>query len=214
MQSALIEFGIDKRKISYIPSFLNLDLYKSHFSNEGYVLYFGRITHEKGVQELIKAWSILGDNPPQLFIIGSGEYAEDVIRLTKELNVYNVKFLNFVKDQKQLISYIQKSAFTIIPSLCYDNSPMAAYESMACGKPVIASDIGGLKDQIEDGVNGYLVPPGCPDKLASAILKLWSSPSDLQKFGKCSREKMETIFSADNHFSMLEKQFGIIRVPN
>lgn len=208
MRDALIEFGIEENKVNYVPSFVNIEKYTSHSDHDGYVLFFGRISHEKGVQELVKAWAIFGKNAPPLLVIGDGEYVNEVKQLKNNLGVVNINFLSFMHDQDQLISYIQRCAFTVIPSLCYDNSPMAAYESMACGKAVIASNIGGLKDQIEDGVNGYLVPPEKPEALAAAVNKLWNSPSDICAFGKSSRDKMETLFSAESHLNKLLKHFS------
>jgi glycosyltransferase involved in cell wall biosynthesis len=71
---------------------------------------------------------------------------------------------------------------------------MATLEAMACGIPVVASNTGGLADLVEDGTNGYLVPPGDPKALASALLRLTGAPDLRARMGRASRERAASLF--------------------
>jgi glycosyltransferase involved in cell wall biosynthesis len=204
---SLIDAGLPKERIFYVPSFVDLNLYEPQFKIGKYVLYFGRLSEEKGVEVLLNAWSTFGVKGPPLLIVGNGEDKNKLLQIRNQLGLKNVEFKNFV-NQKELIDIIKKCAFVVIPSLCHDNSPMVAYETMACGKPLIASKLGGLADQVENNVSGFLVSPGEPEELARAVQKLWTNPELIRRFGMSARERMEVLFSPDNHLRSLEKIFN------
>lgn len=208
MLKSLRGAGFAKERIFYVPSFVDLNLYEPQFKIGKYVLYFGRLSEEKGVEVLLNAWSTFGGvKEPPLLIVGSGEDKNKLLQIRNQLGLKNVEFKKFV-NQKELIDLIKKCAFVVIPSLCHDNSPMAAYETMACGKPLIASKLGGLADQVEDNVSGFLVSPAEPEELASAVQKLWKNPELIIRFGMSARKRMEELFSPDNHLSSLENIFN------
>jgi glycosyltransferase involved in cell wall biosynthesis len=203
MCQALEQFGIPPEKINHIHSFLDTDVYAPSVSNDGYALYFGRLSSEKGVDVIIKAWEILGNQAPKLKIVGSGDEEDRLKNMAASLGLTNIDFLPFTTTQTELIEILSNCAFAIIPSLWEDNSPMAAYEAMSCGKPVIASDLGGLKDQVIDGTTGYLFRYGDSHALANAVKKLYESDGLIGTFGFNARKRMESEFSKENHYKSL-----------
>lgn len=204
--SALTEMGIPRERLHYLPSFVNLEQYKPCFEPGDYVLYFGRLDRDKGVEVLLKAFQVLGSDAPHLRIIGKGEQEAELQSLANKLQNQRIKFCGFM-NKEQLIEQIQGAAFVVVPSLWPDNSPMAVYESMACGKPVIGSKLGGLLDQIEDSENGYLVEPGNEYDLAQAVKSLWEDKVSIEMFGRKARLRMETEFSPESHISNLRNIF-------
>ncbi|HDR91334.1 MAG TPA: glycosyltransferase, partial [candidate division Zixibacteria bacterium] len=124
-------------------------------------LYAGRLSTEKGVQTLIDAWQEMG-NDKMLKIAGSGP-AEEALRRSAE-GMSNIEFLGFVNPE-ELGEIRRNSAFTIAPSICWDNFPISVMESLADGIPVLGSRIGGIPEMINDRVNGLLFEPGNPADL-------------------------------------------------
>lgn len=109
--------------------------------------------------------------------------------------------------KNELIPFIQRSIFTVVPSVWPDNSPMTVLESMACGKPVIGSDLGGISEQITPEC-GLLVPPNNPSALAEAIDSLLSTPQKIVEMGKRGRQRVEQEYSILNHYSRLSAIFN------
>ena len=129
-----------------------------------YVLFFGRYSREKGVETLLKACERTEEI--SYIFAGNGPLEEQV---NMRNNVENRGFLS----GDQLIQLIKKARFSIFPSECYENCPFSVMESMVCGTPVIASDIGGVPELIEDGKNGILFESGNVDELTGKIKALW-----------------------------------------
>ena len=131
--------------------------------NDGYYLYFGRLSKEKGVDVLIDA---VKDVNVQLKIVGDGPERDTLVHRSE--NNGNIEFLGY-KSGKELDDVINRAKAIIIPSVWYENCPYSALEGMAKGKPIIVSNVGGLPELVKDGVNGFI----CRDKegLKKAIEK-------------------------------------------
>jgi glycosyltransferase involved in cell wall biosynthesis len=130
-----------------------------------YLLYFGALEEEKGIDVLIKA--MIGTDK-QIKIAGEGSYKEKLMKLSKENHV-KVDFLGKLEG-KDLDILIEQALAVVIPSRWPENMPLAAIEAMSAGKTIIASDIGGLSELIEDKKNGYLFPVNDNQKLKEIIL--------------------------------------------
>ena len=208
MANSLVKFGMPQDKVNWVPSFVNLDQYEANFDAGEYVLYFGRLDDEKGVNILLDAWRLVNPKFGSLWIVGSGEAEEELKVQASRLGLENVVFQPFMKKQ-DLLEVVRNARFVIVPSLWHDNAPMATYEAMACGKPVVGSKLGGLMDQIENGETGILVEPGNPEMLAKTISGLWNDDKRICEMGIRARQRMETTFSADKHLSTLNRIFMV-----
>jgi len=143
---------------------------------DDYLLYFGRLSPEKGIETLIKAAAISGD---RVKIAGSGESAASLERLANKLGA-SVDFLGF-KDGSELTELILKAKAIVIPSIWAENMPLALLEALHLGKIVIAANVGGLPELVKDGENGLLFPAGQEKELAAK----------LQSLAGLDRKKME-----------------------
>lgn len=179
MKSKCIEFGIPQEKIKVIRNpidFENLSKDIDYSLKEkNYFLYYGRLSEEKGISDLIKSVAklekekLLQNN--ELCIVGKGPEEENLKRLSKELNIENrVKFLGF-KLRKELMDLVRQSKFVVVPSVWYDNSPMVVVESQIAKKPIIVSDFGGTKELIIDGKTGFVFKAGNISDLSEKIKK-------------------------------------------
>lgn len=163
----LIQYGFDEKKVKYIPNPLGFN-YKFELCDhdEGYVLYFGRLSREKGVMTLIDATK--GVNYKH-YIVGTGP-------LENELKKYamdnpNIEFKGFQIGEK-LQDYIKNSRCVILPSEWYENGPYSAMEAMGKGKPLIVSNMGGLPELVNDGRNGYIY--SSKEELREKILSIFN----------------------------------------
>ena len=124
--------------------------------------------------------------------------------LEKELQAkyQGVEFLGYQSGQalKDLIGH---AAFIVVPSEWYENCSMAVLEAMALGKPIIASRVGGLPEQINDGETGLLFEMGNPNDLAQKMRMLSSNPTLRRSMGQAARKKLEQEYSLQDHCESL-----------
>lgn len=155
------------------------------WAGEGYVVFFGRFTEEKGVKTLLKACEELPDI--SFVFAGSGP-------LEKQVNqVANVENRGFVTGNS-LKELIAGAKFSVYPSEWYENCPFSVMESQMYGTPVIASDFGGTKELVEEGVTGELFSGGDVKELTMHIRKLWDAPELCQKYSEnCKRNRFDTV---------------------
>nr|WP_321233988.1 glycosyltransferase family 4 protein [uncultured Psychroserpens sp.] len=147
----LIQNRVDK-EITVIPNFTQdpKDLSKVKTDKE-YYLYYGRISDEKGILELI---DIFKETKLNLLIVGKGPLANDVETITESIS--NIDFIG-PKYGHKLFELVRESKYVVQSSKWYENCPMTIIESFALSVPVIGSNHSGFKDLIEDGKTGYLI---------------------------------------------------------
>jgi glycosyltransferase involved in cell wall biosynthesis len=112
-------------------------------------------------------------------------------------------------EQTVLPALLAASDFYISPTLA-DNLPYTVTEAMACGKAVVASNVGGIPEQVVDGVTGRLVPPRNANALADAILGLLEHRELIAKFGAAGRKRAEDLFRMDAFLSSYENLFSAL----
>jgi len=195
-------YGADSDKISVVPAGVDRNLFRPFPRVEAkarigvspqqkMILFVGRIQPLKGIDTLMKAmkrvtnqypgWrdnlvvTIIGGDPNPDSELERAEF-ERLKRLRADLGIGDLVTFLGAKDQDSLLYYYSAAEMVVMPSH-YESFGMVALEAMACGTPVIGSDVGGLSFSIEDGFNGYLVPGQDPDMLADKIALLLKHPS-------------------------------------
>jgi glycosyltransferase involved in cell wall biosynthesis len=209
LKQKLVANGFDENKIHCIPTFTASKTEVGEPTVGAYGLYFGRITEEKGVETVIKAYEALPDH--ELKIMGD-DTTEEAVRLKKYVadhNMKNVEFLGF-KNGTELEEIIKRARFTMIPSIWYDNLPNTALESFQYSKPVIASDIGSLPELVIDGVNGFLFEAGDEKQLTKKIRQL-DRDETVITMGENSRSRLENRFAPERHYNALMGVFERVR---
>ena len=165
----IISKYIDPERIFVKPNFIRPMISKAQVNDnerKGFI-FAGRLTEEKGIRLVIRAWKLMGDAAPRLQIFGRGpltEWCKNEIEV-KHLNAS----LGGEVSRDVLMNETGKSEALIFSSVCYEGFPMTVLEALSVGTPVIASDIGNGRSMIEEGKNGLLFNCGSAKDLARAV---------------------------------------------
>ena len=167
-----------RHKTVTIHNFIDAPEYKRQPSDKKYVLYFGRMSEEKGVRTLLEVCGALPEIP--FAFVGSGPLSNEA----KELR--NVDFRGFQRGDA-LWNLIANAAFCVCPSEWNEAFGLTIGEAMVLGTPVVASNIGAIPELIDDGRNGTLFAPGSVRELTEAIRDLWNDESKIAEFSKAAK---------------------------
>jgi len=196
-------------RMHVIRHFIDLDGVPAKSTPGGHAVIAGRLSPEKGIDVAIRAVGHLSDQV-RLDIAGDGPARRDLEALAEAEAPGQVVFHGRLPKDK-LYDLLRSSSVAVVPSTWFENQPMAVLEAMAAGLPVIASDLGGLPELIDDGVDGLLVSAGDDKVLARAIDEMARDWSRAFTMGQTGRQKIETGFSPSVHIeqiSGLYRQLG------
>ncbi len=154
-----------------------------------YVFYYGRLSQEKGVETLVNA-ALLIHNDVEIVIAGKGPLEKKLKRQIEAMGLGDKVRLAGFLTWNELPEMISKAALAIVPSVCYENSPMSALEAMSLGTAVAGSDLGGLKDLIVNNETGYLFPAGDPFAMAETINYAIDHPDISAKLAESAYQKI------------------------
>ena len=192
-----VKFGFDKRKTHIIENPYDFNNIEPNFQGKNYILYFGRLSKEKGIHTLLKAMKTLPEI--ELKIVGDGPDFKDYVNYVNEQSLSNVSFLG-PKWDNELAPIIKDCEIVIVPSEWYEASPYVVLQAFSFGKPVVASNLGGLKDMIVKDENGLLFEPGNENSLAQTIHDLFQQKNLIQKMGARARQVLETKYSPERYY--------------
>jgi glycosyltransferase involved in cell wall biosynthesis len=204
VMNKVVEFGIPKERVVFIPHFVRIDEYTPNYVDSDYILYFGRVEKHKGVKTLIDAIKKINDI--KLYIVGEGAYKEELENYLKIKGIKNVILFGFVAEDK-LTNIIKDCLFTIVPSEWYEPFGFTVLESFSSGKPVIGANIGGISELIENRRNGILFRSGDSNELENKIRYLLNNKDLVLKMGKNARGTVERKYNARLHYERLMKTY-------
>ncbi|MFA5134749.1 MAG: glycosyltransferase family 4 protein [Patescibacteria group bacterium] len=167
------------------------------------VLYIGQLVEHKGVDVLVRAFKNIKGDDCRLVIAGTGPTESYLRRLA--LGDSRISLTGFISGV-QKAELFKAASVAVVPSVWYDNSPVAIYESFGYGVPVVGSDIGGIPELIVDNVNGLTVNPGDTDDLERALRKLHDDPVLRIKLSANASASLRQ-YSFVNHVSELLKLY-------
>lgn len=199
-KNKMIDFGIDAKKIHHLPYVIDLECFMPDFENGKYILYFGSLSHKKGVQTLLKSATYLKNLP--IKIIGDGPQRAELEQLAHKERLLNVEFLGY-KQGDELARFIRDAIFVVVPSEWYEVSGLNIYESFASGKCVIGADTGGIPELIEDGYTGLLFRSGDPNDLVRKIFYLTQHPQRIEEWGRNAYRKIHNLNNPLSHYQEL-----------
>ncbi|MEA1925958.1 MAG: glycosyltransferase family 4 protein [Patescibacteria group bacterium] len=201
------EFGF-KRKIHLLPNPL-LNISKPDESAEiddkgKYFLFYGQLTQEKGIDDLIKAYARCGVKE-KLLVLGDGPLRKSMEKLARNESVIEkMRFISFRGSSNEQIISLQKNALCVVsPSKCYENAPYSVLEAMSLGKAVLCSDKGGAKEMVGNGSRGFIFEQGNVDDLARTMKSIAINSDERRRRGRIARNYVKKRYSQDIFYSSL-----------
>ena len=210
-------YGADENRILIVPSAVDVGTFRPVARRESrkilgldqegpMIVYVGRLLPRKGIDNIIRALALLSNGRSsfaKLLIVGgetsevSPETDKEVARLTdiaRSLGVLDrVTFVG--RRSQEVLKYYYSAADVCVSTPWYEPFGLVPLESMACGTPVIASEVGGMKFTVQDNKTGFHVPPKEPEVLASRLELVLNSPGLRASLGRKARERVEKFFT-------------------
>jgi len=207
LKNKLLELGF-KGEIVHLPNVVDTAHFVPSFSWEKEtIIYFGRLSKEKGIYTLLQAMENL---PVECQIYGEGPEKEKILQWIKEKRLDNVKLYGHV-SHKELKEKVQRAMFVVLPSEWYENNPLSVLEAFSLGKPVIGARIGGIPELVKDTETGLTFEPGNVVDLRKNILYLLNNSEKIRNLGENARQLVEQNYAPEIHYKKLMKAYSTAR---
>jgi len=194
-----IEGGLPEDKILIKPHFVSPDPGPREGRGE-YALFVGRISEEKGIRTLLRAWRHLSAMP--LVIAGDGPLMGLVRSASERSKSAQLRVLGRCA-REEVFRLMKGARFLVFPSESYETFGLVLIEAFACGLPVMASRFGVAQDVVREGLTGMLFAGGQPDDLAEKASWLWTRPAEGERMGKAARKEYEEKYTAEHNYRRL-----------
>ena len=210
-------FGLPYDKINVIPNGVNLDLYSGierdynfrrmyAMDNEKIILYLGRLVYEKGIQNLISAMPKILDryNDAKLVIAGKGGMIDELRNQVNYMGIQNKVYFTGYLNSNDVQKMYKCADVAVFPST-YEPFGIVALESMLSGTPTVVSDVGGLNEIIEHGIDGMKSYAGNPNSIADSVLTLLYNQDLCNTISKNAKNKVKNLYNwnkiaQDSHY--------------
>ena len=185
-RTKFIEDGTKPEHVEAIHNFILASDYDVKTEIGDYALYFGRLSKEKGINNLIEAFAKCKDG--KLYIAGEGPEKDNIEKFIKDNKLgKRVKLLGFL-NKEQMTEQVRKARFIVVPSIWYENCPYSVMETLAIGKPVIGADIAGIPELVINNENGFTYKYDDVNELSDKMKILFEDESLVKKFSKKAKE--------------------------
>jgi glycosyltransferase involved in cell wall biosynthesis len=199
LEQELLDMGISNNRIIYLPNAVDTNLFNPQGEKEENLLLFvGRVTAIKGLTVLLESLRHV-KTPCHLVIVGpadSTSYSQKLMKIIEEENkrgTHKIECLGNLENT-DTVAWYRKASIFILPSF-EEAFPVVLLEALSCGTPVIATNVGGVPEVVQNHENGLMVPPNNPLKLAESIQWLLDNESARTEMGKKGRDIVLEKFS-------------------
>lgn len=194
-----VQGGLPGEKIVVKPNFVYPDPGKRE-SRGDYALFVGRLTVEKGLWTLLRAWEDIDEIP--LKIAGDGPLLKEVTQLVRERGLQRVEVLGR-QPRDQVLALMKGAQFLVFPSEWYEGFPMTVAEAFACGVPVIVGRLGAMAEIVEENRTGLLFNPQDREDLQQKVRWAAAHPDSMIRMGESARQVYEEKYSSEKNYRML-----------
>lgn len=196
----LVENGWPEERISVLPHF-QLPAVSHRTAGEGrYVVYFGRLSLEKGVEDAVRAMAGLPEIPFK--VAGEGPERPRLERLGARLGADNIQWLGHL-EADALADLLEGCRLAVLPSRVYEVLGKSILEAYGHARPVISTDLGSRREVVKDGETGRLVQVGAIDELTSRVRELFHQPELVTRMGEQARRFVQEHHSPEKHLGAL-----------
>ncbi len=196
----MIEAGLPSEKVHVKPNFYpgNPDVL-AWPERRPYVVFAGRLSAEKGVINLLRAWQLWGAAAPELRLVGDGELRAELERMAEGLPV---RFLGQV-GAEDAQAQIAGARLLVLPSECLETFGLVVVEAFAHGTPAAVSNLGPLPSIVEHGKSGMVFQPGDPQSLLHEVRTAWETPGLLERLGRGGRAEFVSKYTEEANYATL-----------
>ena len=188
-----------KGKTKTIHNFINKEKFsKTAEEPDPYIVYVGRLSKEKGIENIKGAAKLL---PEYHFVIAGSGPDEDLLK-----DIPNVKLAGFLSGDA-LTSLMAKAKVLLLPSVCYENCPLSILEAHALGVPVVTMNSGGMAELVKDGVTGTLVDEPTPEGIARKLKETLENEDYYNKLRENCKNETDRILSVERYADILTEEY-------
>lgn len=205
LSQVLLRGGIDAGLLRYVPNFALPEAKGNGPPRPDVFLYAGRLSPEKGLGTLLQATTDLDRGT--LILCGQGPMETALREMARHTAPGRVVLRGHLAAES-LWREMQAASFTVLPSECFENAPLALLESMALGRACLASRIGGIPELVEDQHSGELVPPGDVAAWRSALGRALAQPRRMHAMGELARRRASRDFGLEQHVRAVENAYA------
>ena len=202
-RSKHIAMGIPQDRIHVVPHFYEPKGAPIPPCPNGNVLFLGRLSPEKGVDHLLRAWELVQSKGRKLIIAGDGPEKERLQNQARELGLADVEFVGFL-DREQQRAVWAKTAFSVIPSIWSEPFPLTFLESWTQDRTFVANRLGAMAEVVTEGKDGLLAEPFSAESLSSKIQQLINQPELCTMMGSAGKGRILNEFNRALWLSRIE----------
>ena len=208
-----VRMGIPAERIHVLPHFYEVDPAQFIEAPGRDVLFVGRLSKEKGVEQLLDAWKRTDRGEAKLLLAGEGPERTALENKVAAEKIGGVEFLGFVAKEDQAALW-KRAAFSVVPSIWQEPLGLVVFEAWERGRGVVVSDTGGLADSVEDGVNGSKVPMRDAGAWATAMGKLLRDLARSVEMARAGVAKLERDFTKEKWLERIREIYGRVLNTN
>jgi glycosyltransferase involved in cell wall biosynthesis len=188
-----------KGKTRTIHNFIDKNKFANiSFREDSYIVFVGRLSHEKGVKRLAEVAKLL---PGYNFMVAGNGPDEDVLK-----DIPNITLTGFLTGDK-LTELMGNAKLLLLPSVCYENCPLSILEAHSMGVPVVTMNSGGMAELVKDGVTGTLVNEPSSEEIAKKIKETVENEDYYKKLRENCKNEKENILSAHKYCDILIEEY-------
>ncbi len=209
-RTKFVDAGLPADRIFVKPNFMDHDP-GAPTDKDDYAVFVGRLSPEKHVNTLLKAWQ-KGKAHFPLIILGGGPQFHELQESARRKGLDGVRFMGY-QPRQDVIPTIRKARFLVFSSEWYENFPVTIVEAFACGTPVICSRLGAMQEIVSDGRTGLHFNTGDVDDLAEKTDWAWTNRERMVEMGKEARREYETKYTAQINCRLLTDIYDQVLSP-
>lgn len=201
-----LQMGLPDRTLHVVPHFQEFRQSEvSTLPQNGYALFLGRLSPEKGVANLLDGWKQLKTAGARLVIAGTGPEESRLRRIIAENKLESVELRGYV-DQAQHRELWANAKFLIVPSIWHEPFGLVVLEAFAHGRPLVVSSRGSLSEIAGD--SGLVVNPARPEEIAQACDRLFGETKLAQEMGARGMKRLQQIYNRDIWLEKIREVYG------
>ncbi len=196
----MVKAGLPAKRVHVKPNFYPGNPTPITWKERGeYAVFAGRLSQEKGIETLVRAWALWGADAPELRIVGDGPLRGNLEQLGGRLSISFLGQLPSEAAQTQIAG----AKLLILPSECFEGFPMVVREAFAFGTPAAVSNIGPLPVIVSNKENGVVFAPADPQSLVHVVRTAWNSPGLLETLSQGARLSFEVNYTEQANYLTL-----------